>query len=394
MFFLKHVDVGGDELVVSGFHPYPTSLVQMSFEAIEQSQRPAIDAAVEPSVGLLARSRNDAWVHAIAKQAPDVALQHGGCERVCRARKRFHQLRQLERPIGKDGGHRANLPDGGPPLNDSSSRRTDPEEPTPAMRWHPPRAVRAALDAFAFSSGVVATAAGLLCAAASLSMGLTPLPAAVAVAVAGTLVVYNVDRLRDLERDHLTAPDRSAFVARHRRALGVLTATAGVGSLACAAALGPWSLIILAPVAALGLAHRRLKGIPLAKAAYITLAWLAVSVALPAMATMATTAGHGVAWVAGILGLSIFANAIASNARDREGVSAYFGRGPALHTARAVATLGIALAAVAPAAARPLGAVGATTLLALIPFRAGERYGLLAVDGALVLGAALAIGWL
>jgi hypothetical protein len=222
-------------------------------------------------------------------------------------------------------------------------------------------------------------------------MGLTPLPAAVAVAVAGTLVVYNVDRLRDLERDRLTAPDRSAFVARHRRALVALTATGGVVSLACAATLGLWSLIILAPVAALGLAHRRLKGIPFAKAAYITLAWLAVTVALPAMAA---APDHRVAWIAGILGLAIFSNAIASNVRDREGAAAHFGRGPTLRTARAVAILALALAAVAPAAVRPLGAVGAATLLALIPFRDGERYGLVVVDGALVLGAAAAIAWL
>jgi hypothetical protein len=221
-------------------------------------------------------------------------------------------------------------------------------------------------------------------------MGLDPAPSVVAVAVAGTIVVYNVDRLRDLERDRLTAPDRTAFVERHRLGLSALSAASGVVSVAMAATLGWRAIAWLAPVALLGFFHRRLKGIPFAKAAYITAAWLAVTVALPAVAALG---GSHRLWVAGVLAAAIFANAIASNIRDREGAIARFGRGPALRAARILATAGIAVAAFAPEGVRPLAAVPAAMLIALLTFRDDHRYGLWVVDGALVLGglAALAL---
>ena len=66
------------------------------------------------------------------------------------------------------------------------------------------------LDAVAFSSVWVAAAAGALCAAASLAMGVTPAFSVAGIAVSGTLFVYNVDRLRDFDRDRATTPQRSA----------------------------------------------------------------------------------------------------------------------------------------------------------------------------------------
>ncbi len=55
------------------------------------------------------------------------------------------------------------------------------------------RAFRTALDALAFSSVWLAAAAGALCAASSLAMGFPPALPVVAIACAGTLVVYTVD---------------------------------------------------------------------------------------------------------------------------------------------------------------------------------------------------------
>jgi hypothetical protein len=76
------------------------------------------------------------------------------------------------------------------------------------------------LDAVAFSSIWVAAAAGALCASAALAMGVTPTFSVAGIAVSGTLFVYNVDRLRDLDRDRATTPERSAFVERNRGILG------------------------------------------------------------------------------------------------------------------------------------------------------------------------------
>jgi hypothetical protein len=247
------------------------------------------------------------------------------------------------------------------------------------------------LEDLAYSSAWVAMAAGALSAAAALAMGARPDPWAVTVAVAGTWVVYNVDRLRDLERDRATTPRRSAFVAAHRRILTVLTAGAAALGAVGAAVLGPGCILLLAPVLALGLLHRRLKQVPFAKSVYVTAAWLAVVVGLPALAADAPVL---VGRVAGVLGCALFANAIASSARDVEAAAELIGTEPMLWTSRAVAALGVLLGLTSPPPVRVLSVVPVATLATLIPFRRGERYGLLIVDGALLAGAAAAVVWL
>ncbi len=249
--------------------------------------------------------------------------------------------------------------------------------------------MNALLDAIAFSSLWVAAAAGALCAAASLAMGTTPEPSVVAIAVTGTLFVYNVDRLRDLERDRATTPQRSDFVVRHGRILMVVTGMAGLLSLIFATALRPLGIALLGPVLAVGLFHRRLKRFPSAKSIYITAAWLVVVVGLPASAGQAPT---DVGWTAAVLGLALFANAITANIRDTETTLTRFGRRESLATARGLAGLGTLVALVATPSIRPLFAVPLATLASLAAFRGDERYGLIVVDGALILGAALAIG--
>lgn len=247
------------------------------------------------------------------------------------------------------------------------------------------------LDVLAFSGVWVAGAAGALCATASLAMGLPPRTEAVALAVAGTLVVYTIDRLRDVERDRATAPHRTAFVRRHRPRLLVLAGGAGLVSLGAAVAAGPLAAAVLAPVLALGLLHRRVKRVALAKPIYLTLAWVTVVVGLPlALDSGARHAGR----VAGVLGCALLANAIASNVRDRRAGAALLGEEPALLVARCTALLGVALAAFAPDPIRALVPVPLATFAVLVPFRASERYGLIAVDGALLAGAGVAIGLL
>jgi hypothetical protein len=52
------------------------------------------------------------------------------------------------------------------------------------------------------------------------------------------------------------------------------------------------------------------------------------------------------------------------------------------------------VALAAPAGQRALLGIPALELLALLRFRADERYGLVVVDGALGLGALASIGWI
>lgn len=249
---------------------------------------------------------------------------------------------------------------------------------------------RAWLDGLVFSSLWLAAGAGALVAAASHAMGIATSPAALGLAVSGTLVIYNVDRLRDTSRDRLTSPARTAFVSAHRGQLTTLCGLAAVASLYFGASAGVRASMVLLPALALGLLHRRLKGFEWAKTLYITSAWACVVVGLPAVLDPGVA---DVLWVTAILAASIAANAIASNVRDREAGAARVGQQRALSVARGVAGLGVALGALAPSPASTLLPVPLLTLAALVGFRPTERFGLVAVDGALLLGAAVSIVW-
>jgi 4-hydroxybenzoate polyprenyltransferase len=247
------------------------------------------------------------------------------------------------------------------------------------------------LDALVFSSLWVAVAAAVLAAAASVALGGTPAVEVVGLAFTGTLAVYGIDRLRDLERDRATTPARSAFVEGHRRALIGLAVAATVAAIGCVVALGGRPLEIGALVGVVGLLHRRLKRVAFLKGIYVAAAWTAVTVGLPAAAARRPAGPADVGWAAAILGLALLGNAIASNVRDGEAAAALIGARTALRVARASALAGVAIGLLAPPAFRPLAAVPVVVLLALAAFRADERYGLVVVDGALVAGGLLAL---
>ena len=226
-----------------------------------------------------------------------------------------------------------------------------------------------AIDALLFSGVWVAFAAASLSAASFRVFGAPPQPSIIALAFLGTLAVYAIDRLRDLDRDRATSPLRSAFVARHQRALAAIAVAAAIAAAACATSAGPRAIEISAVVVTLGLLHRRLKRIEVLKPIYLVFAWLAVVVALPA-AFAPPSANAGAAAL--VLAPALFANVAARRS---------------LGVARALALLGIALACAAPSSVRPLGAVALATGVALLRFRRTERYGLGILDGALTAGA-------
>jgi hypothetical protein len=244
------------------------------------------------------------------------------------------------------------------------------------------------LDALAFSSLWVALAASALVWATSLALGAPPSVSLVALVFGGTLVVYGVDRLRDMTRDAAVAPRRTTFVAQHRRPLAMLVGLSALVSVGAAGALGWRPVALLLPVLGLGLLHRRIKRFAWAKSAYVVLAWLMVVVGLPALTIPSATDWP---WAALVLGPSLLANAIASNVRDHEAGVRWWGARRALSAARTAAVAGVVLGAAAPVALRALGIVPLATLVALGPFRADERYGLLVVDGALLAGGAAAV---
>jgi hypothetical protein len=256
----------------------------------------------------------------------------------------------------------------------------------PARLWHLEAVLIWLLDAVVFSSLWLAAAAAVLVAAASRALGAPVDPASAALAACGTLVVYNVDRLRDIRRDHVTAPERTSFVQTHRRALVALTVLAGVASAALAPRLGRGAALLLAVVLAVGLLHRRLKRAAFIKPLYVTAAWLAVVVGLP-WYTASQPLHTG--WVLASLGCALLANAIASNLRDDEAGAARIDH--ALRIARGASLVGSVAALSGPPEVRALSAVPLATLAVLLRFHPSERFGLVALDGALLAGAVLAL---
>jgi 4-hydroxybenzoate polyprenyltransferase len=250
--------------------------------------------------------------------------------------------------------------------------------------------LRRGADALVFSSAWEGAVAVALLAAAANAMEVELAPAAAVVAFGGTLAVYGLDRLRDVARDRLTAPARTAFVERHARGLTALTAAGAGTAIAAALWLGPPVWLLCGGVLALGLAHRRMKQVPIFKGLYVTAAWLAVVLGLPILAeTPAASTAHA-GWAAGILSSAILGNVVASSLRDAEAGAAR-SPGLALGIARGLPVLGVCLALIAPAAVRALVWVPALLALVLLRRPGVERWGPLAVDGALGAGALLSL---
>jgi hypothetical protein len=243
---------------------------------------------------------------------------------------------------------------------------------------------RSLLDALVFSNLWMAAGAGALVAATSRAMEIAIRPDAIGLAFAGTLVVYNIDRLRDQDRDRSAAPDRSAFVARYQRPLSTLTGAAAISSVYLAAHAGWPAIAILLPVLVFGLCHRRLKRFENAKILYVAASWTCVGFGLPAVLTLTV---QNWIWVGAILTATMIANVIAFNLREEAVLAERYPRNEALWLARALTAAGVALAACAPSPAKALIAIPLATLLALIAYRPTERFSPLVVDGALLVGA-------
>lgn len=275
------------------------------------------------------------------------------------------------------------------------------------------------LDWIAFSNLLPATIAAVLTLAASRALGggdhlaaARPLAWAT-LAGCGAFVIYGVDRLRDTRRDASTSPLRTAFVDRHRHWLAAAVALAA-GGLALGLARSPARVGLLClAVGAVGLLHRRLKHfVPFAgraagraepasralsgpgavsgtdsrstfKALYVSLAWVAICVGVPWLEAGGGRPGA----IAGVLLAALFANLVASNLRDDE---APLLAGPPQRTlmaARGAALAGALLAGLGPDGLTPLIWIPLAEWGALAAFRRSERYGLLVVDGALLVGA-------
>jgi hypothetical protein len=236
-------------------------------------------------------------------------------------------------------------------------------------------------DWLAFLGLIPAGVAATLLVAASRALGVAPDWESAALAASGTLVVYNIDRLRDLAADRATSPLRTAFIERHRSPVLLLTAAAAVSSGVLGLRASREVLLICGGVLAVGLLHRRLKHLDAWKGVYVTAGWVAVTAGIPAVTAVDPVS---IAWV-----LVVYATAIGSNVlatRLRQGLATNM-----LLAARTIAVIGTLAALLGPDAVRPLACVTGFEALALAAFRPGERYGFFVVDGALLVGGLAAL---
>lgn len=251
------------------------------------------------------------------------------------------------------------------------------------------------MDVLVFASFWPAGAAAALIAAVAAAFGSPPPVPALVLGFFGTFVVYNIDRLRDIERDRATTPARTAFVERHRSELAFGSALAAI-FCALAAAMLPASISFLcAFVLMAGLLHRRIKHLAGWKTAYITFAWVAVCVGIPALLGGLSTRESLPTSIA--IGMTIAANLIVLNMHDQVGGLARVPNNIAMGLAVflcAAATL--ACLGETSGVARGLAPIPAFEALAVAGFASGraqrsrERYGLVVVDGALLIGAIVA----
>ncbi|MDG2049653.1 MAG: hypothetical protein P8M78_05785 [Myxococcota bacterium] len=252
--------------------------------------------------------------------------------------------------------------------------------------------IQSLLEILAFSGLWTALAAGALTWAGGVFLsppgGPPQLAAASGLAFAGTLVVYSVDRLRDVDRDHETSPKRSAFVRKHRTILFGISAAGLLLALLTALALPPSISFLCAAIGATGLLHRRLKNRSKRAWLYVAGAWTGVSAGLP---TLLLHDDQGSLIRVVTLGLCLIlalgSNALAS---EQRGVVYNAQAASALRRSRRWATAAIGVPLLLPGPAG-MATIGASVWLAAVFFRPSERYGLIALDGALLVGATLAV---
>ncbi len=242
------------------------------------------------------------------------------------------------------------------------------------------------IDPLLFSSLWMALAAGVLTLASAASMDVSG-AAAPGLVFFGILLVYNLDRLRDVERDRATSPERSRFIENHRSALWAITvcSAAGASVILWTAPVRVWMIALV--VLGLGFGHRRFKHLPYLKESYLTMAWLAGIVGLP---LAFHGGGSNPVWTLVALAPPLLANDLAASARDREGLALNLGAPRALALARGLALLGIGACLLAPTPVRPLLAVSLAMGMSLVSPRPGEHYGFAVVDGALLAGGLVA----
>lgn len=293
--------------------------------------------------------------------------------------------------------------------------------PRPAS---PAEKLRGALDAVVISKVSAALGAALMVFANATLGGYAFSWAAAFIAACYIFGMYALNQLSDAQTLKHNEPEKLRFYLRHQRAITAAAGAAGAASLAAAAALGPSAALLYVLALLMGLAYtvkwlprnetlrvHRLKDIPASKDVFVGVAWVMVTVVVPALASGGGLLEAGVGVAAVFTFTLVYIRSVLSDIRDihgdrlvgRETIPILIGKTATKFFLGALC-VGLAGGLIAAAAAGwvggfgyvALGAVAYTALyLALYHWRVISR-GVafdLAIDGVFHVTGALALLW-
>jgi len=198
----------------------------------------------------------------------------------------------------------------------------------------------------------------------------------------GTLVIYNLDHLKDINSDRTTNPLRVNFIIKNKRLIYLITGLSMFLSILAVYYLGIKLIPIIVVPFFLGLIHRIIKNSPLVSAIYITLSWLMITVYLPAFLT---DNPKEIIILSIVVGIFLFCNAYASSIRQKFYAKKY---------ARYLLYLSLLnLLIIIVLRGSYIGILPASifTTMALTNYMDDENYELILLDGMQLLGTVLSI---
>lgn len=201
----------------------------------------------------------------------------------------------------------------------------------------------------------------------------------------GTLLIYNIDHLKDIKIDKFTNPGRTQFVENYRNYLLVLIVISILASTYLFFKIEFQQTKILIPVFIIGIFHWKLKKNTIFSIIYITLSWTIVIVIFPSIGEIYPK--KGLFFTALIFGLTFLANAsvfVASEHKSKTISKTVF-------FAKLITVGGVILASVFGYATIPFMFIPGLTLFALFFYKPTEKYNLFFMDGALLLGGILSV---
>ncbi len=191
----------------------------------------------------------------------------------------------------------------------------------------------------------------------------------------GTLTVYNLDHLSDLNADRVTNPLRYRFIMSNLGKVFLLTRVSVLLSFVLVVEVGVGKILFLFPVFLFGIFHNKLKGNTFFSASYITISWIVVVIIFPATI-------NGKFWeslpMGCVVGTALFANAYACGLREGQAAHTTIPKVPIL-----VAISGVILGLLF-SRLKQLIAIPAVTAATLFLFEEDELFETMYLDGALL----------